>query len=91
MPAQRSIALAMVLADHAAAGVPVDGTTIAAAVVADGVCSGYIPMATVHSQLGMEVRRTPAAAHLQLPTVLRLVHACTTHGLHTSFVSDSTM
>ena len=56
VPVQRAIALAMLLADLAASGVPVDGVSIAAAVVADGVASGHIPMVAVHQQLGMEVR-----------------------------------
>jgi hypothetical protein len=53
---QRSIALAMLLADLSASGVPVDAISIAAAVVVDGVDRGLIPMDVVHTQLGMEVR-----------------------------------
>lgn len=52
---QRSIALAMLLADLSASGVPVDAVSIAAAVVVDGVAKGLIPMDMVHTQLGMEV------------------------------------
>ena len=56
VPVQRAIALAMLLADLAASGVPVDGVSIAAAVVADGTASGHIPLDAVRRELGMEVR-----------------------------------
>jgi hypothetical protein len=54
-PAQRAIAVAMLLADLSASGLPVDAVSIAAAVVTGGVSSGHIAMDDVHKQLGMEV------------------------------------
>ena len=53
---QRAIALAMLLADLAASGIPIDARSIAAAVVADGVASGHIAIELVRSQLGTQVR-----------------------------------
>lgn len=53
--AQRAVAVAMLLSDLSASGVPVDAHSVAAAVVVDGVTSGHIPMDVVHRELGMQV------------------------------------
>jgi hypothetical protein len=66
VPAQRAIALAMLLADLAASGVPVDAVSIAAAVVTDGVVTGHIPMNAVHAELGMDVRSHDACSRTAL-------------------------
>jgi hypothetical protein len=52
--AQRAVAVAMLLSDLSASGVPVDAHSVAAAVVVDGVTSGHIPIDVVHRELGMQ-------------------------------------
>lgn len=72
-PLQRAIALAMLLADLAASGVPVDASSIAAAVVADGAMSQRIPLEAVQRQLGHEVRTASTAWASTVAAVLRYV------------------
>ena len=53
--AQRAVAVAMLLSDLSASGVPVDAHSIAAAMVIDAVSLGQIPMEVLHRELGMQV------------------------------------
>lgn len=56
--AQRAVAVAMLLSDLSASGVPVDAHSIAAAMVIDAVSQGQIPTHVLHRELGMQVRPT---------------------------------